>query len=245
MFILRPNSFIRIVALAAMSFLAACSGKKMAKVTPPVAAPPPPAPIATLSAKPDVIQQGQSAVLTWQTANATDITIEGVGPVSASGSRSVSPTTSRTYTLVARGAGGTGQAAARITVNPAAAQVMTPQPNDIDQFAKNVKDVFFNFDDSKIRMDQVSTTQNDGSFLSQHSNVSVLIEGHCDDRGSEIYNLALGESRANAVKQALIQQGVDPSRIKTVSYGKEKPFCTQENEDCWRQNRRDHFVFQH
>lgn len=240
----RSNADVRILLLAAISFLAACSGKKMAKVTTPVAAPPP-APTATLSAKPDVIQQGQSAVLTWQTANAADITIEGLGPVSASGSRAVSPTSSRTYTLVAKGAGGTGQASARITVNPAVAQVMTPQPNESDLFAKNVQDVYFNFDDAKIRADQASVAQRDGSFLGQHSDIGVLIEGHCDDRGSEIYNLALGESRAAAVRQALVQQGVDPSRIKTVSYGKEKPFCTEENEQCWQQNRRDHFVIQH
>lgn len=245
MLIHRSNANVRILVVAAISFLTACSSKKMAKVTTPVAAPPPPAPTVTLSAKPDVIQQGQSAVLTWQTDHAADITIEGLGPVPASGSRAVSPTTSRTYTLVAKGAGGTGEASARITVNPAAAQVTAPQPNDTDLFAKNVKDVFFNFDDAKIRTDQASVAQSDGSFLRQHSSVSVLIEGHCDDRGSEMYNLALGESRANAIKQALIQQGVDASRIKTVSYGKEKPFCTEDNEECWQENRRDHFVVQH
>lgn len=119
-----------------------------------------------------------------------------------------------------------------------------PQPSESDLFAKNVRDVFFNFDDSAIRSDQAPVTQSDATFLSQHSGVNVLIEGHCDDRGSEMYNLALGERRANTVKEALIRQGVDPNRIKTVSYGKEKPFCTEDNEQCWQQNRRDHFVLQ-
>jgi peptidoglycan-associated lipoprotein len=129
-------------------------------------------------------------------------------------------------------------------VNPAPAKATSLQPGDGDLFAKNVNDVFFDFDDSVIRSNDVAVTQRNASFLGQHSNINVLIEGHCDDRGSEIYNLALGERRANSVKEALIKQGVDAGRIKTVSYGKEKPFCSQEDEQCWQQNRRDHFVLQ-
>ena len=240
------NSPTRILALAVLIFLLGCSSKKMAKVTQPPTPPPPAvAPTVSLTASPDVIQQGQSTVLTWQTSNATDISIEGLGTVPASGSRSVTPSSSRTYTLMAKGPGGANEASARITVNPVAARVTTPQPSDGDLFASNVRDVYFNFDDSRIRADESPVAQKDASFLSQRSNVKVLIEGHCDDRGSEMYNLALGTKRAEAVKEALVQQGVDASRIKTVSYGKEKPFCTQENEDCWQQNRRDHFVLQH
>jgi peptidoglycan-associated lipoprotein len=220
--------------------LIACSSKKMAKVVQP-AAPPPLAPVASLSAKPDVIQQGQSTVLSWQTANAADITLEGVGSVGSSGSRSVSPTASRTYTLIAKGAGGTSQAVARVTVNPVTAAAAA-QPSDSELFMKNMRDVFFNFDDSHIRQDQAPTTEKDAGFLSQHANLKISIEGHCDDRGSEMYNLALGERRASAVKEALIRQGIDPSRIATISYGKEKPFCTQEDETCWQENRRDHIV---
>jgi peptidoglycan-associated lipoprotein len=130
-------------------------------------------------------------------------------------------------------------------VNPVAENVATPEPSDADLFARNVKDVYFNFDDARIRGEEVPVTHNNSSFLNQRSNLKVLIEGHCDERGSSMYNLALGTKRAEAVKEALVQQGVDPSRIKTISYGKEKPFCTQESEDCWQQNRRDHFVLQH
>lgn len=237
------NSSFRLLALAAALLLAACNNKKMVKVAQPVT-PPPPAPTATLSAIPDTIQQGQSTVLKWQTTNATDITIEGLGLAPSSGSRSVTPPASRTYTLIAKGTGGTSEASTRITVNPAVIRGASPQPSDGDLFAKNINDVFFDFDDSKIRSNQVVLTEKDATFLTQHSSISVLIEGHCDDRGSEIYNLALGENRANSVREALIKQGVDPSRIKTVSYGKEKPFCDLENEQCWQQNRRDHFVLQ-
>ncbi len=71
--------------------------------------------------------------------------------------------------------------------------------------------------------------------------IKVVVEGHCDDRGSEEYNLALGTSRAESLKQALLREGVSADRIKTVSYGKEKPFCTEDNDRCWQQNRVDHF----
>jgi peptidoglycan-associated lipoprotein len=231
-----------LIVLAGTLFLTACS-KKTAKVAPP-SAPPPVAPTATLAATPTVLQQGQATTLTWQTTSATDITIEGLGGVPASGSRSVTPVSSQTYTLVAKGAGGTAEASARVTVNPAAAQVASASPED-DGFASNLKDVFFDFSAANIRPDEVPVTKDDASLLAQHSGVNILIEGHCDERGSEEYNLALGESRANSVKASLIRQGVDASRIKTVSYGKEKPFCTQEKEECWQQNRRDHFVVQH
>ena len=85
--------------------------------------------------------------------------------------------------------------------------------------------------------------QADASFLKQHPNMMFIIEGHCDERGSTEYNLALGDNRANAAKQALVQQGVAGGRIRTISYGKEKPFCTESTEACWQQNRRAHFVY--
>lgn len=238
----RFNSLAHIAVLTALAFLTACGTKKTAKVTPTVTTPAPVAPTATLSASPDVIQQGQSTVLTWKTTDAADITIEGLGTVAASGSRSVTPAASRTYTLVAKGPGGASQSTARITVNPVVAKAQPPQENEGDLFAKNIKDVFFNFDDARLRSDEAPAAQNDAHFLRQHPDIKVLVEGHCDDRGSELYNLALGVKRANTVRDSLIQGGIDPSRIKTISYGKEKPFCSDENEVCWQQNRRDHVV---
>ena len=107
-----------------------------------------------------------------------------------------------------------------------------------------VIDVFFDYDKYSIRPADAPTVQNDEAFLAQHPSIKVLVEGHCDDRGSEEYNIALGASRAESVKRALVQEGVPADRIRTVSYGKEKPFCTQDNEQCWQQNRVDHFVFE-
>ena len=107
-----------------------------------------------------------------------------------------------------------------------------------------MRDVYFDFDKFAIRLSEAPTVQNDAAFLAQHPTIKVLIEGHCDDRGSEEYNIALGTSRAESVKQSLLQNGVSAERIKTVSFGKEKPFCTQDNEQCWQQNRVDHFAFE-
>ncbi|MGO9405170.1 MAG: peptidoglycan-associated lipoprotein Pal [Terriglobales bacterium] len=239
----RIKTFALLAALACALTLAGCA-KKAAKVTPPPPpAPAPSAPTATLAANPSVIQQGQSSELTWQTSNATEITIAGLGTLPPSGSRSITPSDSTTYTLVAKGPGGTKDASARVTVNVPMAKA-TPSPTDEELFAKNVRDVFFDYDKYAIRTDEAPTVQNDGAFLSQHPNIKVLVEGHCDDRGSEEYNIALGTSRAESVKQSLLQQGVSAERIKTISYGKERPFCTQDNEQCWQQNRVDHFVFQ-
>ena len=107
-----------------------------------------------------------------------------------------------------------------------------------------MKDIFFEYDKFDISPDQQAALRGDIDFLKQHANVRFTIEGHCDERGSTEYNLALGDNRANSVKNALVQGGVSADRIKTISYGKEKPFCTQSNEQCWQQNRRGHFVYQ-
>ncbi|HXR15536.1 MAG TPA: peptidoglycan-associated lipoprotein Pal [Terriglobales bacterium] len=230
-------------ALSAVLFLGACHKK-----TPPPPPPPPPppaAPTASLTASPNAIQQGQSTTLTWQTTNATDVSIDGIGAVQASGSQQVTPSDSTTYTLTAKGAGGTQQATARVTVTqPPPPPPPAAGPTEEELFSQNVKDVYFDYDKSDIRADQQSSLQADIAFLQQHPNIHFVIEGHCDERGSTEYNLALGDSRAGAVQSALTQGGVSASSIKTISYGKEKPFCTESNEACWQQNRRGHFVYQ-
>lgn len=229
--------------LVGVLFFAGCN-KKAAKATPP-SPPPPAAPTATLAANPAVIEQGQSTTLTWHTDNATDITIDGIGAVNGSGSKTMTPTSSMTYTLTAKGPGGTQGATARVTVNTKVAQTMTPSPSDEDLFARNVKDVLFDYDKAEIRTDQTPTAQGDASFLAQHPSIKVVLEGHCDDRGSEEYNLALGTSRAESLKKTLLAEGISADRIKTISYGKEKPFCNQDNEQCWQQNRVDHVSMAH
>ncbi len=231
------NKLFLIALLTAVFGLAGCS-KKVAKVTPP--APPAPTPTATLAANPAVVPVGQSTTLTWSTQNATDITIDGLGTVPASGTRTLTPSASTTYNLMAKGPGGATDASARVTVNPAPATAAKSEMSLDDLFSRNVKDVFFDLDRYNLRPDDVSVATSDAAFLKQHPDVKIVLEGHCDDRGSEEYNLALGANRANAMKQALVSQGVSADRLRTISYGKEKPFCTSDDETCWQQNRRDH-----
>lgn len=235
--------FVLIFSLSALLMLGAC--KKKAAPPPPPPPPPPPAPTASISVSPSSVQAGQSASLTWQTSNATDVSIDGIGAVQPNGSQSVSPSDSTTYHLTAKGAGGTQEATARLTVTQAPPPPPPPPSvSEEDLFNQNIKDVYFDYDKSDLRGDQQSSVQADSQFLGQHTNINVTIEGHCDERGSTEYNLALGDRRASAVKDALVATGVSASRIKTISYGKEKPFCTESNEACWQQNRRGHFVYQ-
>jgi len=235
--------FVLILTLGAVLFLGACHKK-----TPPPPPPPPPppaAPTASLSADPNTVQKGQSTTLTWQTSNATDVSIDGVGAVQPNGSQQVTPTDSTTYTLTAKGAGGTQTATARVTVtSPPPPPPPPPSATEEELFAQNVQDVYFDYDKADIRGDQQSALQADIAFLKQHPNIHFTVEGHCDERGSTEYNLALGDNRASAVRNALVQGGIDANSIKTISYGKEKPFCTESNEACWQQNRRGHFVYQ-
>jgi peptidoglycan-associated lipoprotein len=112
---------------------------------------------------------------------------------------------------------------------------------DENVFEQNVKPAFFDYDAYEIRPDAQTVLAQDASYLAAHPTLKVVIGGYCDDRGSAEYNLALGENRANAAKQALVNGGIAPDRIRTVSYGKEKQFCTQAVEACWQQNRRAGF----
>jgi peptidoglycan-associated lipoprotein len=237
------NWIMLVFALSAIMTLGAC--KK--KVAPPPPPPPPPAaaPTASLSASPNTVDKGGSTTLTWQTTNATDISIDGIGAVQPNGSQQVTPAESTTYHLTAKGPGGTQEATARVTVNaPAPPSAPTASGTEEELFSQSVKDIFFEYDKFDISPDQQAALRGDIDFLKQHANVRFTLEGHCDERGSTEYNLALGDNRANSVKNALVQGGVSADRIKTISYGKEKPFCTQSNEQCWQQNRRGHFVYQ-
>ena len=230
-------------ALAAILLPAAGCHKKVAAPAPP---PPPeqaataPAPTANLTATPDTITPGQSVVLNWSTRHATDVSIEGLGAVNANGTQTVAPATTTTYHLVARGEGGSTEATATVTVNQPAAP---PEPATMSEalFDQNVKPVFFDYDSYEIRSDAQQAIAQTVAFLQAHPDVKVLVAGYCDERGSEEYNLALGQNRANAAKNALVQAGVSTSRLRTISYGKEKQFCTEHNETCWQQNRRDQF----
>ena len=218
---------------------------------PPVTpAPPAPAPTITLRAQPSTIDRGGSTTLQWEARNAASVSITPeVGTVALTGNRSVTPMSSVTYTATATGPGGSGSDTARVTVNvPAAGPATDSEPrrppvtaDALTVFRQNVKDISFDYDKADIRPDMVSVLQGNATWLKANTNVRFTIEGHCDERGSEEYNLALGDRRANAVKEYLLSQGVPPNRMNTVSYGEEKPVCRDETETCFAMNRRAHF----
>ncbi len=232
-----------VVVLATMIAGSACSNKK--PPAPPAAPPPPPppAPTATLTANPNTVAAGQPTTLTWQTTDASDVTIDVLGTVQPNGSKQVTPTESTTYHLVAKGAGGTQDATARVTVTGGGpSQPEEVSLSDQQAFAKYVKDIYYDYDAYTIRAADQAVLQANANFFKQHPNIKFTIEGHCDERGSTEYNLALGDNRAGAAKNAIVQLGIPASSVRTISYGKEKPFCTESNEQCWQQNRRAHFV---
>jgi peptidoglycan-associated lipoprotein len=211
----------------------------------PPAAPPPAAPTISLNASPAAIEKGQSTTLSWSSSNANGVTIDnGIGTVEPSGSRSISPATSTTYMARATGPGGNAIAEARVTVTapPAVTPAAPTAISDFEFFSGNIKDAFFDYDQYNIREDARAALLGDARALSQRTAIRLTIEGHCDERGSEKYNLALGDSRANAAKDFLVSQGISSSRIDTISYGKERNFCEEHNEACWQQNRRAHLV---
>ena len=224
-----------------ITFLTACPSKTPVAVTPP---PSPPQPTATIEAAPASVQAGQAVVITWKTENATDITIDRLGTVPASGFTTVTPSESTTYRLTAKGPGGVQQADAHIAVAVAAStdESMNNSEKWFPEAESTRLDIFFDTDDFSIRSDQFVTIQNDAAFLKQHPGLRIVVEGHCDQMGSTEYNLVLGDRRATEVKSALEKAGVSSSRMRAISYGKEQPFCTEESEACSRLNRRAHIT---
>jgi len=203
------------------------------------------APTAQLTATPALVSANDQVQLSWSTTNATTITIDGIGEVPSTGVKSVTPAESTTYHLVAKGDGGTAEATARVTVNgPPAVMVPNSTLSAEEQFKANVQDIFFDYDTYDIRGDAQATLSRDASYLVSHPDVKIVIGGYCDERGSNEYNLALGQNRADATKNALVTAGVAANRIRVVSYGKEKPFCTESTEECWQQNRRGGFTLE-
>jgi peptidoglycan-associated lipoprotein len=137
-----------------------------------------------------------------------------------------------------------------VTVEPVATPTPMLAPKDADsitgrsinELSGMLKPAFFDYDKADIRGDSRDVLATNATWLKKYSPVQFTIEGHADERGTAQYNLALGDRRANAAKDYLVSLGVDASRIKTVSYGKERPFATGHDEDSWQKNRRAHFV---
>ena len=247
---MRTRSVAKFVMYGVLAIVMVSVGcKHPAPATPAAAPTPPPAPAqptVTLQANPPTVQRGQSTMLQWSSTNATSLTIApNVGTVSPEGNTSVTPNDSLTYTITATGPGGSANASARVTVNappPPPPVAAAPSPTMEELFTREVQDAYYDFDKANVRPDAQTALMKTGDFLRNYPQVKVTIEGHCDERGSTEYNLALGDRRAQAAKDYLVSLGVASDRMQTVSYGKERPFCTEHTEQCWQQNRRAHFT---
>ena len=254
-------------AMLAVSFLSVfVAGCKKAPPPPP----PPPTPtakndapraaerpsVAVFVAEPSTIVRGNPATLRWAVSGATDISVDqGIGSVPASGTRVVYPSNDATYTLVARGVGGASEARVTVRVTSPTDPVEPPKtPTDsitkkslTQLLSDDVKDAYFDFDSFDIRDDARSALSSSGEVLKRvfgdsfYGATAITVEGHCDERGSDAYNVALGDRRAQAALEFLKGMGVSSDRLKTTSFGKERPQCTDATEDCWQRNRRVHF----
>src|SRR5712664_2205535 len=233
-----------LVMLAAAVFIIGCAKKPVAAPPPPP--PPPPAaarPTVTLQASPTSINKGDSSTLSWNSTDATQLTIAPeVGAVTAQGTTKVTPSDSTSYTITATGPGGSANATASVTVNAPPPPPPPPGPSDDELFLKEVRDAYFDYDKADLRPDARAALSKTADFLKSNPGIKVTVEGHCDERGSTEYNLGLGVRRADSVKQYIVSLGVSADRVNTTSFGKEKPFCTESNEACWQQNRRGHLV---
>jgi len=250
--------WVAIVLVALVAFSSGCKKKAPPPPPPPPPVqpapppPPPPAPdITEFSAEPSTIERGQSSTLKWSVSNATEITIDhGVGTVQASGTKSVFPTETTTYSLRATGAGGTMNKTATVTVT--APPPPPPPPSapkvSLSERISSLQDAYYDYDKSDIREDARAALTRDAealkSIFQEFPNAVITVEGHCDERGSAEYNLGLGDRRGTSAKDFLVQLGVPADKLKTISYGKERPQCTDSNETCWQKNRRAHFAAQ-
>jgi len=139
------------------------------------------------------------------------------------------------------GAGSPTIASGRPVSTATPTSVQPPPPKEFTT-TKDLKPIYFDFDKYDIRPGDARILDENARWMKANPNYLTLIEGHCDERGTNEYNLALGERRAKATINYLVSQGVAATRMTLISYGEERPFCRDKNEECWAQNRRVHFL---
>lgn len=249
---------IALLALSLSFFAVGCKKPTpIAKTTPtaPTPAPPPPevkpAPaVRFFSVEPSSITAGQSATIRWAVEPGATVTITGMGTLPAEGSRSVSPTSTTTYRLSAVGPGGTTERSVTLNVSPAPPPDRPAPPSRVpvsisEMVSSMLSDLYFDYDQSDVREDSKAVLNKNAEALKSifvaYPNGIVTIEGHCDERGSAEYNLGLGDRRSSSTKEYLVNLGVPADKLKVISYGKEKPACSDSNESCFQKNRRAHF----
>ncbi|HKP84990.1 MAG TPA: OmpA family protein, partial [Blastocatellia bacterium] len=236
----------------------ATRGKKEARDSKVVSVTPrPPRPAVRISVDQDAITRGQSTTLRWTATNADRVEISELGTVTNAGSRVVSPSQSTTYTATATSAGGTETASTRLTVTeetpvaPAETRPRTtpPNPTIAALFNQWVQPVYFDYDQAELLAEAKDKLRRAAQWLTEGPNRSIAfrIEGNCDPRGTEEYNIGLGERRAQSAREFLVSLGVEQSRIQTVSYGEERASGTNEgspeSRGSWAHDRRDDFIY--
>ncbi len=256
-----PRSHGAAFALVLMVFATACSKKT------PIPPPPPPAPtaggstqpsgpgipvIAEFTVEPSSIERGQSAVLRWEVTGSTNVAISnGLGTVPPSGTQRITPPETTSYVLTATGPAGDSSKTATVTVTgpappPPSTNTTRRETGTLEsRVTSDLQDALYDYDSNDIRDDARVALTADAAALKQifmdFPNAKINVEGHCDERGSAEYNLALGDRRATSAKNFLVQLGVPADKLMTISYGKERPVCTESDESCWQRNRRAHF----
>jgi len=207
---------------------------------------PPAPPLAQITVSPDTINRGETATLSWNARLAEQIQITGLGAVTErKGTLNVNPTQSTTYTMAVSGRGGQAQDAATLTViqPPPPPPPPPPGPTLEELFAQYVQDIFFEFDQDGITPEASAKLERVATFLRNNPQARILIEGHCDEVGSDKYNIRLGSRRAEVTKGHLVSLGANPAQLDTVSRGRTQQFCSESRaETCRQLNRRSHFV---
>ena len=213
--------------------------------TPDPDLPPAPPPTVSLTASPGTIERGEQTSLKWSSENGTSLIIDnGIGNVRPAGEIVISPGQSITYTATVRGRGGEARASTRITVlEPDTDLIVPPDRRQLGDLIEQgtIKMVHFAYDKAQLTATGKATLQQNALYFRRYPDVTFVVEGHCDERGSEEYNLALGDRRAIAVRDYLIQLGIERGRIEAVSYGEEQPLDTRKNEAAFARNRRAQF----
>ena len=205
-----------------------------------------PAPELDVLIVPSLIQEGESAMLSWEARNSDRVVINNnIGLVDSSGKIKLFPDETTSYDVMAEGLGGRVMKTILVEVfkdDTLSMDDLGKLPLE-EQFGYFVKPVFFPYDSAVLSEEASSTLAGNALWLAQPENLGIrfLIEGHCDQRGTEEYNLALGDRRAQAVLAYLTRQGIDPSRVRALALGEERPFDLRQTEEGWRLNRRAHF----
>jgi len=200
-------------------------------------------------AEPTILSLGQSASLRWSIDNATEVQVNPeIGAVKPNDHRVISPQQTTTYTLKASNAAGSTEASVTVSVSKPPPPVAEAEDGDagLSIVTGELRDLHFDYDEGDVTASDRSVLETDAGLLAnlfrQNPSVKIIVEGHCDERGSDEYNFALGDRRAVSVRDALVRLGVPAENLEIISFGEQRPLCTSPTEECYARNRRVHFA---